>query len=512
MMIPSRRLSVLILLGLLFWAGIIYLGVSAIRHEILTRHYQSLELARTRVQQISATVKSELTNKASHIEAMTLFSDMTPAAADHILQYELDIKNIFIIEGGQLIYPPVSRSYSEAERTWRDQINALVYDNSLLYSHYVNTENYQPKSGWFLSYDKNSPILIYWLYKENTLIGYQLSYAKLLLDMTALLDTQVWQDSYTISDYEQVLYSTQDNPDAEQETTQQALDYPLQNWQIHYAIEADNNYQLYWLGLSFMALFLAGFSALVFYCYRQYTQALRLARTQVNFVSQISHEFKTPLTNITLYSELLSEKMALAPEGLQRYVQTINSESKRLTRLIQNMLNFTKAPSLDIQTIDLNALTLQLYHTFAPLMATKKLSLRYYPFAGNSEINSDGDKVVQIISNFLNNAEKYAGQGEKVDLTINKIAAQYFSIKVRDYGEGIANNQLKAIFKPFYRVNSAITEGVAGTGLGLTIAKQLAEQLGGKIEVTNMYPGVAFSLYLPIESRSKRSTAEPMNS
>ena len=114
----------------------------------------------------------------------------------------------------------------------------------------------------------------------------------------------------------------------------------------------------------------------------------------------------------------------------------------------------------------------------------------------NLTLHSDRDVITQIVSNFLSNAEKYASLGRRVDLTVESGAGNV-EIAVRDYGPGIAENEMPLIFRPFYRVKSAITEGVSGTGIGLTIACQLAQRLHGKIQVTAQKPGVRFTLTLP---------------
>ena len=222
---------------------------------------------------------------------------------------------------------------------------------------------------------------------------------------------------------------------------------------------------------------------------------MRLAKQQVSFVGQVSHEFKTPLTNITLYSEMLSEYLEDEPAPIPDYLHIISAESKRLTRLVQNVLTFNKPNSVNIRSVDLTLLLKQIYHTFKPILAAKSLQLNITKLDSDCIVNTDEDCVMQILNNFLSNAEKYAANGKQVDLSLIKSGKQVI-ITVRDYGEGIANHLLKQIFEPFYRVNSSITEGVSGTGIGLTIANQLANQIHGEIKVINQNPGMAFSLIL----------------
>jgi len=93
--------------------------------------------------------------------------------------------------------------------------------------------------------------------------------------------------------------------------------------------------------------------------------------------------------------------------------------------------------------------------------------------------------------------EKYAADGKQVDIS-SAIDQQQFSLKIRDYGKGIARSERKRIFQPFYRINNQLTEGVSGTGIGLAIAKQQAELLGGSLEIVNVSQGTCFQLKLPL--------------
>ncbi|WP_331329778.1 HAMP domain-containing sensor histidine kinase [Klebsiella huaxiensis] len=229
--------------------------------------------------------------------------------------------------------------------------------------------------------------------------------------------------------------------------------------------------------------------------WREYTRAARQARQQVDFVSQVSHELKTPLTNITLYAELLREGLDDDQTQELRYVDVITQEGQRLSRLIQNILTFTRTPKLHLQKVNISRLITEIVHIFTPALQAKGMTI-YLSCPDEIILQSDRDVITQVISNFISNAEKYAAQGKRVDILVQTTSEQV-EIAVRDYGPGIAEKEMKMIFHPFYRVKSSITEGVSGTGIGLTIASQLAERLQGKIQVTAENPGVRFTLTLP---------------
>ena len=111
---------------------------------------------------------------------------------------------------------------------------------------------------------------------------------------------------------------------------------------------------------------------------------------------------------------------------------------------------------------------------------------------------ADEDALGQILANLLSNVEKYASAGERVDVTLAQDAAKT-RIRVRDYGPGIPAGQRRKVFDPFFRARSDLTEGVSGTGIGLTIARDLARQCGGELELEPCEPGACFVLTLPTQ-------------
>lgn len=473
-----------IFLILIFIVAFSYLGWRTIQHEVLMRQDHVKMLSQSRLSNIKSSIESLFNQKASYLHTLAQFVKDDQTKIDNLLQTETDLKNIFIIKKNKTIYLTNS---SDAQ--WLKIIESIGYDHSILINHHIQSEQYQPQSGWYQAYDH----LIYWSIFSDTIIGFEFSKINFSLDIVGLLDQQSLLVDFTLFDNDKLIYSHGEPND---NTITLTLDYPLQNWQLTGFYQPPTLVNLYLLGGVVIVFFIILILSIVIYCYREYTRALRLARQQVSFVGQVSHEFKTPLTNITLYSEMLKEQLEEEPQPITTYLDVITSESKRLTRLVQNVLNFNKPAKLNIKPVNLTQLIQQIYSTFKPVLASKSLQLNL--ILDQEEpcvLNTDEDSIMQIINNFLSNAEKYAASGNKVDLILNKNNQQII-ITVRDYGNGIPNYFLKQIFKPFYRIKSSITEGVSGTGIGLTIASQLAEQLHGSIKVINCNPGIAFSLVL----------------
>ena len=477
----KKLTTILSLLVLMIFIS--YLGWRSVEHEVLLRENNETLLAKSRINNINLLIESLLNQRLSYLSSLSSQIDNNHDEAEHLLEVETDIKNIFIINKNKILF---LSDFNDSQ--WHKLVESIALDNSLILNLKDYDEQFQPNSGWYQNYDH----LIYWFKVSDDIIGFELSTIKLTFDIINLLDNQSLDDNFKLINSDKQIYSN--GKTFENEITE-SLKYPLQNWHLTYYYSSPNLVNLYILGIGGIALFILVLFGFVFYGYREYTRTLRLAKQQVTFVGQVSHEFKTPLTNITLYSEMLSEYLEDEAAPIPDYLQVISAESKRLTRLIQNVLTFNKSNNLNIKPVNLTALLKQVYLTFKPILAAKSLQLNLINLENDCIVNTDADSVMQILNNFLSNAEKYASKGKQVDLSLCR-SGKLVVITVRDYGEGVATHLLKQIFKPFYRVSSSITEGVSGTGIGLTIANQLAKQLQGEIKVINKNPGIAFSLIL----------------
>lgn len=495
-MFKRRSLIIFVMMTLVIFSLITYLGIRTIEHEVLQRHYQSKVLAQTRSAQMSVSIMDILQQKATRLDAIMDYVQRDGDSFKKLIEQDSDVNAVFVLQKGHLLYPKENEPLSQQEHTWLQMIAPLVDDPSLLYSHSLKNEQSAPQSGWFIGGELQDALLIYWRNKDSDTLGFRVSYINLLSDVINAAQVDFGNDTLVIRENGRVLY--QSNPyrllDEKRLLDQQNLPYPLSGWQVSYYGQTVNTLAVYLWGGIFILLMLASIGFILFRLYREYTQKTRLARQQVNFVSQVSHELKTPLTNITLYAELLKEELTDQQDDQLGYLNVIIGESQRLSRLIQNILTFTREPKLYLQSVDVSQLVTQIAHTFTPSMQAKGMAL-VVTVAENALVNSDVDRLTQIINNLLNNTEKYAATGKQVDLQV-VAHADYIDIHVRDYGPGIADKEFEMIFMPFYRVKSNMTEGVSGTGIGLTIAQQLAHSLGGKISVASLSPGVRFTLRL----------------
>jgi signal transduction histidine kinase len=282
------------------------------------------------------------------------------------------------------------------------------------------------------------------------------------------------------------------------------LDHPLDAWRLEYYASpaqraafldpAQGLELLYGLGAVALALLLLGL-----YLYRELMRDLREASQRVTFVTQVSHELKTPLANIRLYAELLENEIEEDTKASSR-LKVIVSESERLTRLIENILTFAKHRRgqlrLEPRPFALDELVRRVLSHFAPAFDTKQIDASFAG-ASHKRVLADPDAVEQILANLLSNVEKYAAGGKRVEIAVaeeNGVAR----VIVADDGPGVPRDHRERIFEPFHRVSDRLTDGVTGTGIGLTIARELARSSGGDLVLSDSDRGARFVLTLPV--------------
>lgn len=488
---------------------LVYLGVRTIRHEAVLAQSRVEQIAQSRLDAAEDFLYNLLQQKATRLDAIATHIELKTSVLRELASEDADIEQVFILQQGKLVYPLLNQDTSRKENLLIEEIASVIDDPSVLFAHNIDDEKTMPSAGWFSVSSAQGPILIYWRNRDGMTIGFRVSYVKLLSDVINRTHYSYTDGYVEILEHDRLLYQSATDQDWGTDTHNNLqplglryLNYPLTGWQIRYQGEPANLSTIYLGGAVLMFVLLAGIGLILYRIYREYTQNRLEAMQQVSFVSQVSHELKTPLTNITLYAELLQEELADQGNHESNHsVDVIISESRRLSRLIQNILSFTRPSKINIQMVDISDLMEQIAQTFKPLFAAKHIEL-ILDIGNAITLKTDRDRISQIICNFLSNAEKYAANGKRVDLNVQQLD-NHVDIEVRDYGSGIPFSEQEKIFQPFYRVHSSITEGVAGTGIGLTISKQLANSLGAEILVSNKEPGVCFTLRLKHSSKNE---------
>jgi len=239
--------------------------------------------------------------------------------------------------------------------------------------------------------------------------------------------------------------------------------------------------------------------------WRDVRRDVRMAEMRSQFVSSVSHELKTPLTAIRMFAETLRLGRSKDLKTQAEYLDTIVSKSQRLTRLLNNVLDFSKIEQgkriYRLEPTSLSEIIQASARAMKYPLSQKGFELNVYAEEGLPEVRVDKDALEQAILNLLNNAMKYSGESHEIDLRLQRKDDQAL-IQVADRGVGIDPREQKRIFEKFYRVPMPENERTVGTGLGLTLVSHIAKAHGGNIEVESAPgKGSTFSIYLPLESK-----------
>ena len=371
----------------------------------------------------------------------------------------------------------------------------------------------QPKdSGWIAWYNNTQLQHIYWQSTaDNEVIGFAINSARLLSDLINLLPDQTEVNSneqltnagiYLKNSRGDISYewgNIELTPENLKPIKTINLSHPLSSWRLEYISPSLSPTQDRWLEkLLVILVTLTALSLLGWLIYREQTRESRLARQRVNFVNQVSHELKTPLTNVRMYAEMLENHLEEDQTKPKRYLSVINNESQRLSRLIDNVLSFSRLErdsvelSLQVSTVD--ACIRNTLQAFAPALTQRGLE-PVFQSKCTSQVMIDPHCTEQILNNLLSNIEKYAANSGEISIECWHTHSTTF-IRIHDNGPGIDMSASNQIFNQFYRVSNKLTDGVTGTGIGLSIARELARKHGGDLILESSQCGACFLLSL----------------
>ncbi len=233
---------------------------------------------------------------------------------------------------------------------------------------------------------------------------------------------------------------------------------------------------------------------------------LKDARQKTSFVSNVSHELKTPLTSIMMYAELLMEGRVASPAKKDHYLKVIVDESRRLTRLVNNVLDFSRLEQ-GRKTYNHRRLDLGCYlegmlelHRVRLQEASMAIDLQAEPELFFADI--DRDTLDQVMMNLIDNAIKYADTGAYIGIRLGTEKGIH-RIRVEDHGSGVPAEFTDRLFEKFQRADDSLTTSKPGSGLGLSIARQLIRDQGGDIYFEPAAGGGScFIVLLPAEEKS----------
>ena len=231
-------------------------------------------------------------------------------------------------------------------------------------------------------------------------------------------------------------------------------------------------------------------------------QISQTEKMQSEFLSSVSHELRTPLTAISGWGETLMTSDEMDPVETRRGIVTMLKETKRLTSLVEELLEFSRIQDgrfkLNVEISDLRGVFEDTIFMYGNRLRQEGIDLQYEASDEDiPEISCDPERMKQVFLNILDNAAKYGGDGGKIHCDI-RVEGQQMAVRIRDYGPGIPEEELPLVKKKFYKGSSK----ARGSGIGLAVCEEIVSMHGGKLVIANADDGEGgceVTIYLPLQ-------------
>jgi two-component system phosphate regulon sensor histidine kinase PhoR len=238
---------------------------------------------------------------------------------------------------------------------------------------------------------------------------------------------------------------------------------------------------------------------------RDISELKRLEQMRQQFVANVSHELKTPLSSIKAYTETLLGGARNDPVHCERFLNRIDEQATHLHQLIMDMLSLARIESshgtLDLADVRVDEVIRRCMRDYEPQAAAREVRLDGEMVEEGLMVRADEEAVRQIMSNLIDNAIKYTPTGGRVSVSAQKGPSAAI-IEVKDTGVGIGAEHHGRVFERFYRVDKARSRELGGTGLGLSIVKHLCQSMGGSVAVTSeVGSGSTFTVRIPLAGK-----------
>jgi signal transduction histidine kinase len=243
----------------------------------------------------------------------------------------------------------------------------------------------------------------------------------------------------------------------------------------------------------------------IFSLYRAMRAQVKLTEQKDDFISAVSHELRTPLTSIRMYAEMLEKDWVKSQDKTRQYYRAMRQESERLSRLIENVLDFSRIQKGRKQYLftmgDLNDCVKNVVEVMRSYAAEAGFTIEL-DLAKLAPMTFDSDAVTQIVVNLLDNAVKYAGNADDKTIIVRTFRQGHLAvIEVEDHGPGIPHKLQDKVFDVFYRCEAEATRQTKGTGLGLALVSKFAQAHNGFAELLTAKPhGAIFRISLAVQA------------
>ena len=411
------------------------------------------------------------------VESLPLSATADEFAA--VAQTNAVVRNVFSWKSGEIVYP-LEKGATQEERRFRDRYVTLFDDG---FRDPVDEMGQRITSAtsftWRTWYEGDRLSFIGWMRQgDGEVRGVELETVKVLSEFLSVIKRNLpnglaveLRDGFGKC----VVRTRAHRP--EEMSPELALDIGLPGYTLAVWRVVPRSHALRYLTTllpPFLALVLGGVLLVL-----EITRERRESMLKTGFVSNVSHELKTPLTAVRLSAEMLREGR-VKEEAQARYLEVIVRESERLTRLVDNVLDFGRLErgrrKFNLEARDVNEL-LSVAEAQRPRVEAAGLTLMVRSAPMPVMRTFDLDAVGQVLVNLIDNAVKYAASGKTVEVSVSERG----EITVADRGPGIAAKHRSRIFERFYRCDDSITAKSSGSGLGLSISSRLMAGMGGEL-------------------------------
>jgi signal transduction histidine kinase len=532
--VSKKQFIVLTLIVCLPLASLAWLGARLARNERTMVRQKLRELLTEQLKDADQVVVGFFMQQQRDLLQLTDRTNFDTEQLRAIVRTNPRVSQIFVLEpDGQLLHPPESGMRNRSEREFLGRAQVFLLDKDLIRNSRDETESRYRVAGvdnvgsgsdasslsgrnWYVWYwGRGLNLIFYQRMESGHIVGVELERSRWMADLIAVLPQTAFEATSASQSRIQMVDSSDSlvyqwgalEPLADAVPfVELALQAPLSSWRLKYYVADDEfialtGHSAYFNLFASLATLGLGLLGLAIYFHRESSRESREAATRVNFVNHVSHELKTPLTNIRMYAELLEHDLqCLSTEEvskLQPRLDVIVSESRRLSRLIGNVLMFARQTRQPIKLkhkagrIDdaIGAVIQQ----FEPTMREKQVNVRFEAGAA-LVVEFDVDAVEQVLINLISNVEKYAANGKWLEVASQQ-SGDRTTIFVTDRGPGVSASDRENIFDPFYRVSDRL-EQPAGAGIGLSIARRLARLHGGDLVLMDSDQGAHFRVDL----------------